>query len=834
MNSKKYLLGCSALAGTIMALPASSFAQQPQTSQAQISGIEEIVVTSRRREENLQSVPIAIAAFSAGMLEDRNIKRFEEIAQHVPNLVMGSMNRPNNARVFIRGIGGGDTFAYRSFGVAIYVDGMYFADSLGAYNAAFDVERIEVLRGPQGTLFGKNTTGGAIVVVSKKPGPDPETTFQFDYGRYNYRRAKAATNVVLIPDELFMRMGVNYEKDDGYYKELNSGEGYSDIENRTGKLALRWLPTEDWTVDVGGYWSWEPRHMNGGNCKFLGSTAGGKLSDKGAATPDQILQTSCNATAAAGPYKFYSDVPGFADTESAAVNFRSEWAPSTPVLGLDNFSAAFATGFRYTGYNFGSDVDYTETNLQFQGLDYKNAPGGRTNKTFSAEVLLNGDAADDRLHLTGGAYYFTDYSGQQGQDCFKLYMTIQGTGQSKVCNNPGSVFFTTVRPTTTPPGAALGFNIYSDNWSAASFANATFDVTDALKVEMGGRITKDHRTSRQLSYNYTQRLEGLVPIISDATIVGDAVSSTLDYSKFTWKGSVSYQIGDIGAVDDANFYASIAKGFNAGGTNTEGGEAVLSVFPTYDPEVVTTYEIGVKTTWADSRVRVNAAIFQSDFNNKQQIVNIDNSSGVLPGDPSIQTTLNIARQRIKGAELEATISPVDNMLLEASGSYLKNRFRGNATTDIPANLLPLITANFGPNTNVPDMTPPWRLNMAASYTMEMPNGWTVTPRINVAMQDDFREVPSTLNESRKLNPLTGQRGSCYDPGPTKIDGRLTFDSESKSTSVAIYGTNLTDEVVRIACSSGVVNATNLPSGNGIYTEVRDNPMKWGVTTIFRF
>ncbi|TDJ41181.1 MAG: TonB-dependent receptor, partial [Gammaproteobacteria bacterium] len=171
MMLQKYLLGSSALLTSALLLTSGQVAAQGQSASA-AAMLEEIVVTARRREENLQELPLSIQAITSQAMEAQGIYNMQQITDFVPNVVLQEDQRKNDTRLFIRGIGGGFSNPAQVFGVGMYVDGHYLAGSLGAFMSTLDVERVEILRGPQGTLFGKNTTGGAISIISAKPGPD--------------------------------------------------------------------------------------------------------------------------------------------------------------------------------------------------------------------------------------------------------------------------------------------------------------------------------------------------------------------------------------------------------------------------------------------------------------------------------------------------------------------------------------------------------------------------------------------------------------------------------------------------------------------------------------
>ena len=239
------LLGASAVLSSAMLLQVQQANAQSASAQALL---EEVVVTARRREESLQDLPLSIAALSADAMQAQGIMSIDQVGDFVPNVTLKSSERKNNTRIYIRGIGGGHPDPVFVFGSGMYIDGHYIPNSLGGYMSTMDIERVELLRGPQGTLFGKNVTGGAVNIVSAKPGPDFDASVTLRTAEQGDNDLRAMVNVPLA-ENLFLRLGLASETFDGYYYNRHLGKTVGAEDMKSFSAALRATPG-DWTLDL--------------------------------------------------------------------------------------------------------------------------------------------------------------------------------------------------------------------------------------------------------------------------------------------------------------------------------------------------------------------------------------------------------------------------------------------------------------------------------------------------------------------------------------------------------------------------------------------------------
>ena len=222
---------------------------QSASAQGASALLEEVVVTARRREESLQDLPLSIAALSAGQMEAQGISSIEDVSDFVPNVTLTQSDRMNNTRVVIRGIGGGHPDPVFVFGSGMYIDGHYIPNSLGGYMNTMDIERVELLRGPQGTLFGKNVTGGAVNIVTAKPGPDFDASFTLRAAEDGQADLRGMVNVPL-GDTVFARIAASSQGYDGHYYNHNLKEAAGAIDRTSYNAALRFQPNDNWTIDL--------------------------------------------------------------------------------------------------------------------------------------------------------------------------------------------------------------------------------------------------------------------------------------------------------------------------------------------------------------------------------------------------------------------------------------------------------------------------------------------------------------------------------------------------------------------------------------------------------
>jgi len=263
MSINRVLVGAVApFTAAVLLAPGQAAAQQSASAAAML---EEVVVTARRREESLQDLPMAVQAITADAMQAQGIYNIQQITDFAPNVVLQEDQRQNDTRFYVRGIGGGFSNPAQIFGVGMYVDGHYMSGSLGAFMSTIDLERVEVLRGPQGTLFGKNTTGGALSLVTAKPGPDFESYITLRAASYGEVGLRGMINAPLS-DNLYFRGNYATESTDGFYTNKRNGADMGGTDQESFGLALRWEASDSWTIDAKILASYDRDDNQGGQC----------------------------------------------------------------------------------------------------------------------------------------------------------------------------------------------------------------------------------------------------------------------------------------------------------------------------------------------------------------------------------------------------------------------------------------------------------------------------------------------------------------------------------------------------------------------------------------
>ena len=770
--------------------------------------LEEVIVTARRREESLQDLPLSVVAFSADQLQANAVYRVEQLDEFVPNLTMRDGDRTGHARIFIRGVGGGSPNPSIEFGTGLYIDGLYIPRSIGAFFGLVDVERIEVLRGPQGTLFGKNTTGGLVNVITRKPGPEFEADATLRAGSFGQRDARFSVNVPLIADTLYTRAAVAYEGNDGFYTNVRTGKGFSDNQVRAIYSATRWIPNDSWTVDFSGQFSDEPRTMKGAKCIYVQFKQRQEQRYNIPSGDPKTFEQHCRESEAAGgndPHSFISNLDGFADTTSAGISANAAWAG--PIGGLDAASLNIRTSLRSMENTYLHDNDMSAAVWEVRGTPKATQGGlnvGNELDTQDFEVIFNTAVLDDTLDLTFGYYHYESNWKPQGDDCHALFSQVKGTGQDIPCPNAGG---TTISELTR--------NFITEKWmnnvSDAFFFHGTLDIGENWFVDFGGRQTEDKRDIRSFEFNGTFTSFGIIEnVLNDSTVSSHTTRADV-WSEFTPMASLSRRIGGgESALDDGTVYLSYAEGFLTGGFNSEGGPQFLELFGSYQPEFVESVELGLKSTWGDGRFRLNASFFDMDYADKQEEVRIENPG--IPGGPTIELISNAASLDITGFELEAQYRSPGGLMIDFSASSLDNEYSQFDVFDRD-------TGFTVDNTDaiIRDFTADWTVAASVGYEFTSASGSTLIPRLGVYAQDDY--------------DFQGQRfgqppSRCNQKSYTEWNGRVTWVSPGGNTQVALHVDNLSDELILRSCVfSGF-------RGRGILDY--EAPRWWTLEANFRF
>ncbi len=710
---KVSLIALSLATPTLMA---SAIAQEePEAAQTEPRRFQTITVTARKTAEDVQSVPLSVSAFDADALEAHGFTDSLDIDDQVPNLEIKTFG--GNPNIFIRCVGNNDFNATTVSPVSIYSDDVVQGLTGGQLMQMFDLERVEVLRGPQGTLFGRNTTGGAINFYSRKPGNSQEGYLRIGIGNYNRSEIEAAGTIV-ISDKLATRIAGKMTKDDGDLRNLFNGDRANATDLAAIRAITRFEPSTDleflWNIHAGRDRS--DYHQG----KPVGAINGGDALGYSDPAPDNPRFINVNET----------DNRHDADTWGTNLRITKQFA---------DFEFKSITGYESVKTDYLGDIDQSPNNLdelRFQ----------QDGEQISQEFNLSYDAGDAWSWIAGLFYLQEDFNYKTSGDLF------------------GAI-----------PTAALPLQAESDRDTTtyAAFGEATYRFTDKFSVTGGLRYTieeKDAVLESLLIYGSGVPPTGTtVPLIPE-TSVSDEWNA--------WSGRL---LAKYEFTRDTMLYGSVSRGFRSGGFNL-GAFFDPNELTTVEPEFLTSYEVGLKTTVLDDRLRANVAAFVYDYTDLQVFTFTQGSS---TANPIVIALENAANAAVSGFEGEFTAIPLDDMTLTLGLGYLDATYEDYISTiagDLSGNRLP--------------GSPEWNINFAAQHEFQLPGGFSLTPRAEYVFVDQRYFDPNELE-------AISSRGSHE-----LINARLTLRPEDSNWEISLWGKNLADE-------SYIVDAGDLTATFGL-------------------
>ncbi len=755
-------------------VPANAQDAIPKAEESEQEGIAEIVVTARRREENLQDTPISITAISGADLAASGSKDASDIGRAAPNVTfLTSTNSGGTsafAGVFIRGIGQDDFLPTADPGVGIYLDEVYLGRASGGALRLNDVSSIQVLRGPQGTLFGRNTVGGAILVVSNKPDTEANIgKIDIGYGSDNLAEVGIVSNAVLS-DTSALRISAQGALQDGYARSTSNPRlefGKRKEYNVRAQLLIE--PADSVKFILAGDYMYQ-RNTN---------VPGVALADTAFETPPSGLGTLYNGfVAPTSPTGFFTPANlGSLDPIRTGSNGKINddadvWGVSlTGEIALsDSIDLKSITSYRDMKANFASDNDGTVHRIA-QTDDILDQ------RQFSQEIQLSGKT--DNLQWIVGAYYFREIA-----DDFNRVSVVPGSYNAvealpvNLPVGPGAPVpcalqtFTPIPGTpflAPPPGFGLGcpFNIANTtvdieldvttivkSRNFAGYGQLTYNLSDMLSATAGLRYTYEKKDffASTLNRAVTARLGG-IPFFSVQPF-----SDSDSWSEFTPKLGLEYK-----ASDDALVFASYSRGFKSGSFN--GRATDPAALGSVNPEIVDAFELGAKTDLMDRRLRINGAIFLNKYSDIQLVVTANKDNQL------INQLLNAAKADIYGGELEFTAVPVDGLTINGSLGYAKSKIK---------KLSAAVVANSSIRVgNVLKKTPEWTWSLGAGYVVPVSIG-DLNARISYSYQSKIFHDPGNLPQT-----LEGAYGL--------LDASLGLKLNNPEILISLYGQNLADK-----------------------------------------
>ena len=617
---------CTAVSAALVAIgtTVSPIASAQGTGAEENMGLEEITVTARKRAENLQDVGLSVTALSQTEVERTFARDISDLAYVSPNLIIDdtSQGPGGNAALYIRGVGVADVEKNFEPAVGVTIDGLFIGANSGAILRSIDLASVEVLRGPQGTLFGRNTIGGMINVERSKPTGELGGKFRAGYGDYDTVWADGVFNFGLS-DKLAVKLNVaKHNQREGYFTNINTGEDEGFNDYQSFGVNLLWNATEsvefEYTYQNEETEQDTPPLVNMAQPDTLFCSAFG-LCAQSVTTPSsgdryrvgRLIFEPTTASLTPQPNSIVTspvsslapnDDPATFDAETHILEARWDVSESTRV------------DYIYGTYETQETIvsNWTAEPIMLFGTD---RPAEYEQE--SHELRLTYDAGD-KLNFVVGAYLW------ESQYDIRLRSWI----------------------TFAVPGVVLDIPQYThqETDSSAVFFEGDYAFNDRWTLNLGGRYTKDEKLTEQRG-----------------NLVADAEA---DWNEFTPKVSVRYQ-----ATDDAMVYATFAKGYRSGGFNGRVDSVDSATIP-YNPEFVDNYELGFKSEWMNRRLRFNGAVFFMDYKDKQEEIGL-RSSGATGQRISV---FNAATATMKGIELELQAQATEHLSLRANLGYLDSSY----------------------------------------------------------------------------------------------------------------------------------------------------------------
>lgn len=799
---------------TLLTLLALSFTSLPLSlpAMAEALVLEEVVVTARKREESLQEVPVAVSAFNAQAMEALGITNMRDFEGLVPGLHLGGGGNgvKGDGNAYIRGVGQRETRVTIDSGVGIYLDDVYIARASGALLDAVEIENVQVLRGPQGTLFGKNTTGGAILYQSKKPSDEFSGNLKGTYGNLGRQNVSASFNVPIVANKLLSRWTAASIERDGFIENEFDGTKFSDEGRKMVIGQLRWLPSDSVIVDLNLNYTRTDQRPTGQKCNSVADELAAQgFPNKGTlegiydAFSPTTIQDQCLQSGNLPIDQFLGE-----QSNASTVFYKSAYQVETSMASgtvnweiNDNLEFKSITAYRNTQQIADEDLDGMSA-----VVIGRLTPQNNNTDQYTQEFQFIGNAFEDKLNYTVGVYGFLEETDDDWLQDFAGFIEI-----------------------TTAPNAILlaRSNLTereTENTAYAAFGQLDFNFTDNLILTAGLRYTSEERkTTYKESRVY-------LPSIGNGEYLGglDTIYSANVIHSFTepgarpvteWQygfdadgpGGAPFEVGKFGVLsddrqdddwspmaslkflatdsvletlhlDDAMTYLTYSSGFRSGGITVGNGDfdgdQIIDI-ENFKPEFVDMIEWGFKIDAWDRKLRANVAVYYQEYDDIQLTTTIPDPSFGIPL-PAIE---NAGKAEIKGVETEFTILPTDNLRFIGSFAYMNADYieymseipdpNGGGQIEIDRSDEPMPRA------------PEWTAFLSVDYFIHTDSMGTIIPNFLMRYSDEVYggfDRPSFI----VADEITS-------PAQTFYDARVTWQVPDDRTTVVVWVKNLLDD-----------------------------------------
>lgn len=738
----------------------------PSVSQAALE-LDEVVVTARKQAEGLQDVPISVAVMGGEKIDKMGVTGLEEISAFMPTVRINE--NASQQSVYIRGIGSGANQGFEQ-SVGTFIDGVYFGRGRSARSPFLDIERVEVLKGPQSILFGKNTIAGALNITTRKPTDEFEASFGGSYFFDDYE-SYSLTGAVSGPlsDTFAARLVVKVADSDGYLENDFTGKDEPRKEEQVARLTTVWTPTEQTEVTFKGEVS--TYDVDGRHHQIV--EAGNFLPFYQAVDPnfeDNFDYTKSSGGKATGAKSIFNEEFDYTDSYNAMVQFDHELNDSTTLTAITAI----------TGYEFENSID-----PDFSPLTYMVATNEQEHQQWSQELRIQGDISDNITYITGVYYGVEDL-----EIVNNTHLDLVGARDD--LGFPG------------PPWQGSGITSFQqDTDTLALFAQGMWHLSDSVRLNVGLRYTKDEKDMDKSLFRTTTYTDFPDPTATSAWLphVPHSESHSRTDEDINPSVTVEYDISG-----DVMLYATYAEGFKSGGFDTAKRTPSATLDDAgFDPEEVQSVDLGAKMDFGDAKV--NVALFRSEFNDLQ----------VSAWDGTRFVVDNAAQAVTQGLEVDGEWLLSENFKLGFALALLDSEFDSfpGAGCSAPQQVAYAAATGMSPNSCLQDLSgkplqfaPEWSGNLNLTYFYPLSDNLELTANMDINFTDEYHTAldndPNALQDSF-----------------SKVNLRLELADVEGSWSVALIGKNITDEK-----TTTWVNDT--PFARGSYFGFIDQPSTLGV------
>jgi iron complex outermembrane receptor protein len=748
----------------------------------------DIVVTARRRDENAQDVPIALSVVGAEALEATGNFTLGQIQQLVPSLQVFSFN-PRNTNINIRGLGSNVALTNDGLenGVGFYIDNVYYGRVGQSQFDLVDLQQIEVLRGPQGTLFGKNTTAGAINITTRAPSFTPEFQGEATLGDNGYHQVRASVSAPIIADKVAFRLSVADTHRDGFLTNVYNGSKAQDYDNFSvrGQLLIR--PTEDLSIKlIGDYSKQEQNHVLNVLSGFFGTY------ENGAAIPNNFIDRVTRAGYKPLPFDAFarrgdSDARYQSNMKGYGVSGQIDWD-------LGDAALTSVTAYRWWDWNPANDGDSTSLPI------FVKAQQVNRQRQFSQEVRL-ASTGERTIDYVVGAYYF--------------WQIIRGYGATAYGSAAADWNLPTV-PALIGNAALNGFEANSistpSTKSYALFGQGTWNIDDALKLTIGLRYTHEKKAGEFSQYHVAGIDLSTLPAAAAAAALGirnqfnpvTSFSTRFTDNSLSWLANLSYAV-----APDALLYATYSRGNKSGGLNLTALPA--GVEPEVRPEKVDNFEVGLKTQFLDKRLTVNVAGYWTEIADYQTAITEQVANTVNYR----QYIANIPKVRSRGFEADIVYAPTRLISFNASAAYNDATYRDYANAPQAPERLNL--------TGLQDLTGA-TLSGAPKFTYTLGSD-IAQPLGNWGSRGIALYGHADYSHRSSFNTSASNSRYAQVPAFGILNARIGLRADDARWDLSVWARNLTDKDYFLTLS---------PTNTGVISALVGEPRTVGVTLRTKF